>query len=258
MTDKTMEQIVASLAERTSHERVRFVPQAVNKEDKTALAVPYFDARFTMDRLDAVAGPFGWQTAVQEVKGALCVGIALYDRDKGEWVWKWDTGQSSDDDDDDDEGVGGAKALISGGLKRAGVQWGIGRDVYGLPKRRYAIKLNARGKFGGWETKPTVTGHSASPRIGISSPTLPLSAGAVTPHVDAFTPSAVPGLPGPADPVPNGRAIWMPAQWAARFTELVKEKALAQQDIIDTLAECKREDGGPDYQRAVELLEAKS
>ena len=89
----------------------------------------YIDARYVFDTLDSGVSPENWQTRFErDSKGALRCGIGvLIDRapEPAEWVWKWDVGDESDIEAD--------KGAHSGAFKRAGVKWGIARDLYGKP-----------------------------------------------------------------------------------------------------------------------------
>lgn len=87
----------------------------------TALA--YIDARHVMDRLDQVVGPAGWQTTIDEKPSGrvLCsMGVKYGD----EWVFKTDGAGNTD--------IEGDKGGISDAIKRAAVQHGIGRYLYGM------------------------------------------------------------------------------------------------------------------------------
>ena len=84
----------------------------------------YIDARFVFDRLDAAVGPANWQTQLFAVNGGMLAGIGI--KLAGEWIWKWDGGDPSD--------IEGFKGQISDSIKRAAVQWGIARDLYGSAK----------------------------------------------------------------------------------------------------------------------------
>ena len=55
------------------------------------------------------------------------------------WITKWDGAENTD--------VEGVKGGLSGAMKRAAVQWGIGRYLYGL-EETFAI-INERGRFRG-------------------------------------------------------------------------------------------------------------
>lgn len=87
------------------------------------MALAYIDARDVMDRLDEVCGPANWQTEFSETpKGRVIGRIGI--RIDGEWVWKSDGAG--------DTAVEGEKGGISDSLKRAAVNWGIGRYLYAL------------------------------------------------------------------------------------------------------------------------------
>lgn len=158
---KSLGDIIAILQQPTPHENISFVYRRgsliKNPQDKSkgsAVALPHIDARFTQSRLDEACGPFGWQSRSREVAGVLMVGIGIKNPESEEWIWKWDTGQETPERDSD--GIGGKKGLVSNGLKRAGYQWGIGRDAYDYPVRRLQCKINAKGNFGGWLQNPKV------------------------------------------------------------------------------------------------------
>jgi len=161
---ESMRIICEHLSAPTPKEQIEWKCQhLLDKGDGTfrGLATPYAKARFIMDRLDDVVGSFNWQTEVREVNGIICVGIGI--RVPGapmQWVWKWDTGMEGGDKDDDDAGPGGKdanvyKGIVSNGIKRAGVQWGITRDLYNLRQEWRPCKhKEKRGKqaFTGWMT----------------------------------------------------------------------------------------------------------
>lgn len=81
----------------------------------------YVTARYVMDRLDEL-GPEHWQDQyVDRTDGSVRCGIGVLV--EGEWVWKWDVGAPSD--------IEPEKGSYSEAFKRAGVKWGIARDLYG-------------------------------------------------------------------------------------------------------------------------------
>lgn len=104
------------------------IQRAGLKNDKPwAIVVPYVDARAIMDRLDSVVGSGFWQTDLRpagqmgKAHGMLGgIGILI----DGIWVWKWDAAQATD--------IEPVKGGASGAIKRAAVQWGMGRDLYGV------------------------------------------------------------------------------------------------------------------------------
>jgi len=111
------------LAKEFPREAIHWRAQTLTRNGDKALALAYLDARDVMDRLDEVCGPENWQSRyVETAKGrVLCeIGICV----DGEWVWKSDGAG--------DTAVEGEKGGISDALKRAAVQWGIGRYLYRL------------------------------------------------------------------------------------------------------------------------------
>lgn len=97
-----------------------------------AMVLAYVTNRAIMDRLDAVCGIEGWRNEYKPIeKGMLC-GISIKIND--EWITKWDGAQNTD--------IEPIKGGISGSMKRAAVQWGIGRYLYGLS----ATFANVNGK----------------------------------------------------------------------------------------------------------------
>jgi hypothetical protein len=95
----------------------------------------YITNRAIQARLDDVFGPFGWKNEFREWKGQsqIC-GISVWDSEKGEWVTKWDGA--------DDSNMDAVKGGLSGAMKRAAVQWGIGRYLYNLEQNRVPLKQN--------------------------------------------------------------------------------------------------------------------
>lgn len=88
-----------------------------------AICVPYVTNRAIQQRLDDVIGPAHWRNDFREGPdgGVLC-GLSI--RVDDEWVTKWDGAENTD--------IEGVKGGLSGAMKRAAVQWGIGRYLYAL------------------------------------------------------------------------------------------------------------------------------
>lgn len=93
--------------------------------DKGCSLLIYKDARVDMKMLDEAVTPTGWQRDHKELKGNIYAGIGIYDDDKSQWVWKWDAGAESYSDKE--------KGEASDSFKRAGFNWGIGRELYTAP-----------------------------------------------------------------------------------------------------------------------------
>ena len=109
-----------------------------------AMALTYITARAIMDRLDDVCGPDGWQSEYRDLGGSLSCGIGI--KVGKDWVWKWDgTGHLASNSGLDSADAG--KGDFSNALKRAGVQWGIGRYLYGLTES--FAKVHDGGAFRG-------------------------------------------------------------------------------------------------------------
>lgn len=115
----------------------------------------YKDARCDMAILDETVGELNWQRRHYECKGNLYCGIAInrhYNNPElpVEWVEKSDCGVESREDGNGNEKKGEA----SDSFKRAGTNWGIGRELYSSPfiwldAQTAGLKEKAKG---GYET----------------------------------------------------------------------------------------------------------
>lgn len=108
------------------------------------LAVAYVQNRAIQNRLDEVMGFHNWKNEFVVIdKGKIC-GLSL--RIDGEWITKYD-GAS-------DTKIEATKGGISDSMKRAAVQWGIGRYLYNLPSTWVRIdnnkKILERPKLPNW------------------------------------------------------------------------------------------------------------
>lgn len=93
--------------------------------DKGCQILLYKNARCDMNILDETVGPFNWQRDHKELKGNMYAGISIFDEKKGIWVTKWDCGAESNTEAE--------KGEASDSFKRAGFNWGIGRELYTSP-----------------------------------------------------------------------------------------------------------------------------
>jgi hypothetical protein len=104
-----------------------------------AMCLAYITNRAIMDRLDEVVGPEKWKNeyAAGPHGGVIC-GLSIKIGD--EWVTKWDGAENTD--------IEAVKGGLSGAMKRAAVQWGIGRYLYLLEEGFAIISENGvyRGK----------------------------------------------------------------------------------------------------------------
>ena len=108
------------------------------KGDKVFLLL-YKDARVDMALLDELFTPMGWKKSYREVGGNLFCTISAYDKETGQWVEKEDVGTESN--------IERAKGEASDAFKRAGFNWGIGRELYN--SRVIAVKLKNGELFNG-------------------------------------------------------------------------------------------------------------
>ncbi|SME89223.1 Rad52/Rad22 family DNA repair protein [Desulfovibrio gilichinskyi] len=114
--------------------RVQSVGKAGNG-NPWAKVLAYVTNRAIMDRLDSVCGPENWRNEYHTAPdGGILCGISIKVGD--EWVTKWDGAENTQ--------VEAVKGGLSGAMKRAGVQWGIGRYLYGLSED--FAKISADGK----------------------------------------------------------------------------------------------------------------
>ena len=91
-----------------------------NKVPYKVTCVAYIDARDVMNILDEVCGAENWQTDYQFIKNSIYCSISI--KINNEWIKKTDAGAPSETEAD--------KGEASDALKRAAVQWGIGRFLY--------------------------------------------------------------------------------------------------------------------------------
>lgn len=85
----------------------------------------YKDARCDMKILDETVGAENWERDHKELKGNIYCGISIYDENKKIWITKWDCGAESYTEKE--------KGEASDSFKRAGFNWGIGRELYTSP-----------------------------------------------------------------------------------------------------------------------------
>lgn len=100
--------------------------QLTTKDKTKGLAVPYVTARAIQDRLDDVVGPENWHNEYKPWHGdgkkeAQICGISIYFEGRG-FITKWDGAEDTD--------IEPVKGGLSDSMKRAAVQWGIGRVLY--------------------------------------------------------------------------------------------------------------------------------
>ena len=93
--------------------------------------IAYIDNRAVQNRLDDVVGPANWRDEFDtSPNGGILCGLSI--RINDEWVTKWDGADNSD--------IEPIKGGLSNAMKRAAVQWGIGRYLYSLESAYIAVQ----------------------------------------------------------------------------------------------------------------------
>lgn len=101
-----------------------------------AMCLAYVTNRAIMDRLDEVVGVENWKNEfIPAPDGGVLCGLSI--RINDEWVTKWDGAENTN--------IDAVKGGLSGAMKRAAVQFGIGRYLYNL-EEGFAI-IDRDGKF---------------------------------------------------------------------------------------------------------------
>jgi hypothetical protein len=167
-------------------EDVEWKPGATTRDKTKGLAMAYISSRAVQDRLDEVCGPDGWKNEFKQApEGGVLCGISIrVVREDGttEWITKWDGAENTD--------VEAVKGGLSNAMKRAAVQWGIGRYLYRLPQSW--VRLDERGRFA--ET-PRIPGEFLPSRGDGGRAEAPRRAPAPAPSAGPFD--------GPARPAPQ-------------------------------------------------------
>jgi hypothetical protein len=115
--------------------------QWVNDGKTSGTAVPYVTNRAIQARLDAAVGIGGWKNEYipwhsdGKKQSQLC-GISVYLEDKKEWITKYDGAEDSD--------IEPVKGGLSDSMKRAAVQWGLGRYLYEMDS--VFVDVETRGR----------------------------------------------------------------------------------------------------------------
>lgn len=159
--------LAAEFPRESVHWRVQGSPFERNGKF-SAMALAYIDARDVMDRLDDVCGAENWQSRYTETpRGRILCEIGIH-TDKG-WVWKSDGAG--------DTAVEKEKGGISDSLKRAAVQWGIGRYLYRLDSPWVQCEVRSKDGKNYWKawaedpwSKVKVTSYHAAQASQSSAP----------------------------------------------------------------------------------------
>lgn len=140
MEKKTPRSIQAELLKPFAAADLEWRLQMTFEEKMTGIAVPYVTNRAIQNRLDSVVGAENWCNEFKPWHGsgkkeAQICGISIYFEDRG-WITKWDGAEDSD--------IEPVKGGLSDSMKRAAVQWGIGRVLYNMDT--VFVSIEKRGK----------------------------------------------------------------------------------------------------------------
>lgn len=113
-----------------------FHPSKVRQRSQGGVTLSYITARDVQNRLDSVCGPSNWNCEYRELPNGsivcrLSIRVPVGSTDGFEWISKEEGGAAAGMKEGDND----AKSGFSDAFKRAGIVWGIGRDLYksGLP-----------------------------------------------------------------------------------------------------------------------------
>ena len=127
---------------------------STTKDKKKGMMLAYVTNRAIMNRLDEVVGPENWKQTFREIhKGIVCA-LSIRLENSDEWITK--------EDGADLTNVEATKGGLSDAMKRAAVQFGIGRYLYEADS--VWVELN---EFGYPKTKPskvTFGGKATQPK----------------------------------------------------------------------------------------------
>ena len=211
MWQKTPEELRQALAAPFSNADIEWRVSATTQDKSKGLAVPYVTNRAIQNRLDSTVGIDGWQNEFRprkDGKAQLC-GISIYFHEQKQWLTKWDGA-----DDSDFESVKGG---LSDSMKRAAVEWGVGRYLYGMTQIWVKIVQRGKGFFIVDEEQPKLdkahedwvqkiqAKQSPQPQGGRGQPTAPGPAQPKQPQQDAAPQQTSQSGPAPA-PAPQPQA----------------------------------------------------
>lgn len=142
MAQKDAKTIRAELAKPFAPEDLEWRIQYADEKKNRGIVVPYVTNRAIQSRLDDVVGPENWYNDFKPWHGAnkkeaqIC-GISIYFEERGQFITKWDGAEDSD--------IEPVKGGLSDSMKRAAVQWGVGRVLYSMTEPVW-VNIEPRGR----------------------------------------------------------------------------------------------------------------
>ena len=124
-----MRKPLSALSDLLDPKDIGWKPVGLSSDRCKARVAPFLSNRAIMDRLDEVCGPEDWRNEFRTgPSGGVLCGISIRVVREGEppeWITKWDGAENTD--------IQPVKGGMSASMRRAAVQWGIGRYLYRLP-----------------------------------------------------------------------------------------------------------------------------
>ena len=150
MWNKSAEELRAALTAPFQSADIEWRVSATNAAKTSGLAVPYVTNRAIQNRLDSTVGIDGWHNDFVPWKGenAQRGGISIYFPSLEAWITKWDGADDSD--------IESVKGGLSDSMKRAAVEWGIGRYLYGMTQKWVSIEQRGKGYVICGDERPTL------------------------------------------------------------------------------------------------------
>lgn len=135
---KTWEQVARELKTPFHPDDIEWRVGSTTQDKSKGLALAYITNRAIQNRLDEVFGLNNWRNEFKpwQNNGVLC-GISFRLEGDAEWITKWDGSDESNMD--------ATKGGLSGAMKRAGYQLGIGRYLYELTSQWVELKQQGKG-----------------------------------------------------------------------------------------------------------------
>lgn len=150
---------LSRLKDKFRPDEIEWRAQNSGRNEKTkkawAMVLAYVDNRAIQDRLDDVCGPANWSNHfVAGPDGGVICQISIQVRE-GIWVTKEDGAENTD--------IEPVKGGLSGSMKRAASQWGIGRYLYDLESA--FVEVKDRGRYRIADKKNQVYGFWDPPAL---------------------------------------------------------------------------------------------
>ncbi|RHW35983.1 hypothetical protein D1B31_18010 [Neobacillus notoginsengisoli] len=156
--DCTADEIMTALQEPFSAADIewRVSHSGVSKGKPWAMVLAYVTNRAIQNRLDDVFGPAGWKNRYADFQeGIICTISCLIE---GQWIDKSDGAEKTDFE--------ALKGGLSNAMKRAAVQWGIGRYLYKLEASFVDVFNDKRpGSIRIYDKRNNVQGYWFPPRL---------------------------------------------------------------------------------------------